>query len=529
MNPRPQAAAAMLLALGCAFLYVRSPVPAATLHPAVTLRAPFVAFYAGHLVLDGAGPAYLDDGTFHVSANRIVVDLREDRYVAAGDVTVCDPACSRGAAFGGDLDAHDGTLISVHDGPSVVRLGAGRPTTAALAGVPELEALHLPDTEGETAFALATGAVAHLGADVRLQDAHVLVPGSRTFFFPTYVYTFSSDPGYVLTNVPGANEDVPVYVGSTRDSILGLHFLYNPVTKVGLGIDEHLVDGQKAYALISAAPIFGPDKVANFTWQENVNDHIAQTFNASALEGFGIFNQYDLRDTVHRSYFDLSANQFHSTYQAVLGWQSFAQALAPSGAGSNLYYFLRSEYGVTHNPLAFPTFPLPADAVLPGRVVHGAVEGYLATRPLSLDADTTLNFSVDDRYLRDSLPHTQSAQVYSASIQRRWNPNLTTGFSESLAPVHDFFPTLGLGGFTQINAQTLSANYVNRNALSLLVFATHTFGSTNNPEGLFLQPWFLAADIRFRVNRSLALDVSRSYNFNYQGRTWGGFGFQILP
>jgi len=507
---------------------------AATLHPAVTLRAPYVAFYAGHLVLDGNGGAYLDDGTFHVSARRIVVDLRADRYVAAGDVSVCSIACARGAAFGGNLDAHDGLLVSIGNGASKVWLhrpgdaADGRPNATA-PGVDAGDPLSLPDTEGEAAFALATGAVAHLGADVRLQDAHVLVPGSRTFFFPSYVYAFSSDPGYVLTNVPGANEDIPVYVGSTRDSIFGLHFLYNQVTKVALGVDEHFVDGQKAYALISAAPIFGPDKVANFTWQENINDHAAQTFTASAAQGFGIFNQYDVRDAVHRSYFELSANQFHNTYQAVLGWQSFAQQLSPSGAGADLYYYLRSEYGVTYNPLVFPAFPLPPDVLLPSRVVHGAVEGYLATRPLSIDSNTTLNLSVDDRYLRDSLPHTQSAQVYSANLQRRWSPHFTTGFSESFAPVHDLYPTLGLGGFTQFNAQTLSANYANRDALGLLVFATHASAATNNPAGVFVQPWFLSADVRFRVNRSLALDLSRSYNFNYLGRTWSGFGVQILP
>ncbi|HYK53358.1 MAG TPA: hypothetical protein VEV38_07495, partial [Candidatus Eremiobacteraceae bacterium] len=63
-------------------------VDAATLHPAVTVKGADVEFYAGHLVLDARGGATLDDGVLHVSADRIIVDLNHDRYVAAGNVHV---------------------------------------------------------------------------------------------------------------------------------------------------------------------------------------------------------------------------------------------------------------------------------------------------------------------------------------------------------------------------------------------------------------------------------------------------------
>jgi len=507
---------------------------AVTLHQAVSLRAPYIAFYAGHLVLEALGGAYLDDGVHHVSANRVVLDLRTNSYVAAGAVTVCSPDCVTGSAFGDDLESGVGRLVSVAGSASSTDLCPLPAPCAPAAVAPTLgmapaDPLRLPDTEGEAPFAVAVGAVAHLSADVRLQDARVLVPGSRTFFFPSYVYAFSSDPGYALTNVPGAGEDVPVYVGSTRNSILGLHFMYNPVTKVAVGVDEHIVNGQKSYLLLSEAPVIGPDKIANATWLLNVNEHTSQTMTASAIEGLGIINTYDLRDAVHRSFVELTANQFHAQYAGVVGWQSFDEPLAATGLGSLLVFHLRSEYGVTYTPQSFSFYPLPPDAIVPNRVYHAAVEAYAATRPLQIGSSTTLNFSADDRMLRDSLPHTQTQQIFAGNLQYRWTPHLTTSMSEIVSPVHDYYPTVAAGVSTTLNTQSYNAFYSNGNAFGLTLSALHDFGYTDSPFGIVVQPWLLATDVRFRVNRTLALDISRSYNFNFEGRTWGGFGIQILP
>src|SRR5207253_2552028 len=80
------------------------------------------------------------------------------------------------------------------------------------------EPLALADLEGEAPFARAAIATAHLGADVRLSSARVIVPGGKDVFIPSYVYTFSSEAGYSQSNVAGSGEDIPIYFGSTRDS-----------------------------------------------------------------------------------------------------------------------------------------------------------------------------------------------------------------------------------------------------------------------------------------------------------------------
>jgi hypothetical protein len=529
------ALAAAVMAAAVLSLSSASAVRAVTLHQAVSLRSPYIAFYAGHLVLDAQNGATLDDGVYHIKAQRIILDLRSHRYVAIGDVTVCSPNCTRAVAFGDDLDIGRGVVMAVDPSPDRTELCNGHiclasdPQKADPPGDPPDEPLALPDTQGEAPFAISTGAVSHVGADVRLQDARVVTPGAHQFFLPSYVYLYSADPGYTLSNLPGGSEDIPIYVGSTRNSIQGLHFMYNQTTKFGVGVDEHIVNGQRSYMLLSEAPLVGPNKVANFTWFHQINAHTTQTLTSSEIQNAGWLNTYDVRDSVHRSFFELTGNQLHQIYAGTLGWQGFDQQVAPRGVGSLFYYHLRSEYGATHNPFLTPFFPLPSNAIMPHDIYHGTLEGYVATRPLAIGSDDTLTFSFDDRQTRDTLPHTQTLQLYSANLSHRWNRHLTTGFSDGIEPIHDFYPTVNAGTDTRLNTQTISAFYSNGNAFGLSVYATHNFAFSDNLTTFTVQPWFLTADVRFRLGRALALDVSRSYNFNYQGRTWGGFGFQLLP
>ena len=493
-------------------------------------------FYAGHLVLDASGGAYLDDDVLKVRADRIVVDLRSSRYDAVGHVTVCAATCQDGVAFGDDLNTRRGSLVRL--APTPVRIDVVGTTwhqPAAIAKDPtgDEEPLALPDLEGEQPFAEAAGgAVAHLGADVRLKGAQVIVPGSRSVPLPSYVYTFSTSPGYVLTNLATGSEDVPWYVGSTRDSILGLHFYYNQVTKLGLGLDDHLVDGERAYLLTSFAPLLGPAKTLAVTWQEQINAHTSQTLRSSTFAGFGTANAYDVRDAIHRSYLELIAGQQPGAYGESLGWQSFDEPLARSGWASQLSFHLRTEYGFSHLTGSLP--PLPAG------VYHLAYEAYVATAPLDLTPSTTLNLAADARRLFDTQPHSQIAAIYTASVRHVWNRFLTTTLADSESSVIDDFPSpnpacvtplaqlVPCGVASHFSVQTLNVLYNHGDALSFVLSGLHGSTRTTGPP-LSVQPWAVFADVRFRVKPTLALELSRSYFFGFEGQRWGAWGIQLLP
>ena len=312
------------------------------------MQAGFIGFYPGHLILDGIGGAVLDDGVLRVHAQRIILDMRAQRYVAAGAVTVQagttspSPTLYHGDALGVDLTTRQGVLVDTASTPSSEAVnGATIGGTATIAS--GAEPLALPDVGFEQPYARASAAVAHLGADVRLRNAHVIVPGGESIGFPSYVYSYASSPGYSNTNISTNGEDLPIYFGSTADSVQGMHLSYNTVTKIAFGLDSHFVS-PRSYVLVSGSPLIGPTKIFNLTWQDNITDHTTQTFNSSTTTGFGTANNYDLRDSIHRSFLELSGFGQPGTSGGQIAWQSFNQMFG-GGSGYNRPYYCRQPCG----------------------------------------------------------------------------------------------------------------------------------------------------------------------------------------
>jgi len=503
---------------------------AAPLHPTVSLRASFVGFYPGHLILDGIGGAELDDNVLHVHADRIILDMRAQRYVAAGSVTVQGVTLAHGDALGVDLTTHEGVLVDAASTPSSEAVhGAAIGGEATIA--PDAEPLALPDVGFEQPYARASSAVAHLGADVRLRNAHVIVPGGESIGFPSYVYSFSSNPGYSNTNIVTNGEDLPIYFGSTADSIQGLHLSYNTVTKIAFGLDSHFV-GQQSYVLVSGSPLIGPTKIFNLTWQDNINSHTTQTFTssttASSQFSSGTVNSYDLRDSIHRSFLELSGFGEPDNAGGTFAWQSFNQYFG-SWPGSRPYYYLRTEYGGNYTADQFAFTPFPVDWVLPKTVWHTALEGYLGSQTWDFGPNVSLFGSADLRDETDTLAHRQVSQVYRLTLYTRWTKTIATTFSDSAAPLFDDYPSVNTIYHSRINEQTLSLNYDNGDPFALLLTGTHQNAWTDNPQGEPVQPWGVSATLRFRATRSLSIELTRSYAFNYNGQHFGVLGVQVLP
>ncbi|MBV8221794.1 MAG: hypothetical protein JO293_00360, partial [Candidatus Eremiobacteraeota bacterium] len=414
----------------------------------VTISGAGVQFYASHLVLDATGRAFLDDGVVHVSANHITLDLRAKRYLAIGDVSVSSahPIPAQGGAviesahgdvFGDDLDHHQGLLVALDEPPQRRVVDGGVIGGEPPANPPNAQPLVVPDFSGEAPFAIAARAVAHVGSDVRLTNVKVALPGARSLPLPSYVFTYSTDPGYAVSNLAGASEDVPLYFGSTANSVQGLHFIYRPDIKFALGFDDRIVDTPRAYVIGSIAPIFGNEKTFNFTWQDRINSHTQQSLQSSSIQGLGTINSYDIRDGVHRSFLELNGSQFHQSFAGLLAWQGYDQAMAHQGAFSWLVFHLRSEIGATHTPPTPGYSPFPPNIFLPQWYSHVAFEAYVATKPLPLGPGTTMYASGDDRFSHDTLPHLESIQVYALTLTQRLNHYLTMSGGIVDSPIHD--------------------------------------------------------------------------------------------
>jgi len=501
---------------GLAMAAFAQPALAYTLHQAVTLRASNLEFYAGHLVLDGRGGASLDDGVLHVRADRIILDLSKNRFVAAGDVSVAGKTIAHGAALGVDLKSGTGELVALDPAPASFAVNGGdiEPSTSVPASP---EPLALPDLAGEPPFADAASAVAHLDADVRLGSARVLVPGGQNVYLPSYVYVFSSEPGYSASNVAGSGEDVPIIFGSTRDSVLAAHFTYNPVDKVGLGFDDRIVDGSKAYDLFSISPIYGPDKNAAFTWQEQIDDRASQTLSGDAQDGYGSAWSYDVNDNLHRSFLQFASSAIPGFNDETLVWQGAYEPLGAGWLGSLFSYHLRTEYGRDQSYL---------DALPPEYFT--VAESSVQSIPMILDPSSSLALSGDWRETFYNLPQREFSAVYGATLTHRWDAMLTTSLSDFESPVVDQYPSQHDETRTYTSEQLASITYSHGDALSFSFNMEHEAGSSV-PAGIQVQPWFAALDVRFRLTPSLSLDLSRSYGFGFDGQRFGSLGVQIFP
>lgn len=512
----------------------------------MTVRGADVEFYAGHLVIDARGGATLDDGVLHVTADHIVVDLDHDRYVAAGDVRVSAAATGgaqtgAGVALGIDLSSHDGTLVTIDPAPASFAVTgplvepatipepeltppSAEPSVTSETGAPSQsgttpapEPLALVDLEGEAPFASAAVATAHLGADVRLGSARVAVPGGRDVYLPSFVYTFSPEVGYSQSNVSGSSEDIPIYFGSTRDSITGAHFTYNAATKVGVGLDHRVVDGDRAYDLFSVSPLYGPARDAEFTWHEQVNDHASQTLDGRSAGGVGSAWTYAATDSLHRSYLDLAASDSLSGDFESLTWQGAYEPLGTGWAGDLFDFHLSTQYGRSqpHATIGTPVYDTAVDALVQAPA-------------LVLDPSSSLSLSADWRQTFDDQPHREFQATYSATMTHRWDPYLTTQLNDTENPIVDVFPSFDAGTREYVSRQIATVTYDNGEPFAFTFGLAHQ-AALSAPPGISVQPWFASLDVRFRVSSSLAFDVSRSYGFGYLGQRLGSVGFQILP
>ena len=343
------------------------------------------------------------------------------------------------------------------------------------------------------------------------------MPGGKDVFIPSYVYTYSSDVGYSQSNVVGSGEDVPIYFGSTRDSVTGAHFTYNSVTKVGVGLDHRIVDGDKAYLLFSLSPLNGPTKNANFTWQEQINGHASQNLNAFAATGLGSSWRYDAIDSLHRSYVDFSASSALGFNGETLTWQGAYEPLGSGWLGNVFNVHVLSQYGRSQSyaPGAAPLYST-------------SLESDVQAPFLTLGPTSSLSLQADWRETFDNQPHRQFSTNYVATLQHRWNPFVTTSLTDREVPTVDYYPSIDFGTRSYVSLLDGTLSYNNGEPFAIRLDLTHA-AATSTPPGIAVQPWFASFDVRFRASSSLAFDVSRSYGFGYNGARFGSIGFQIFP
>ncbi|GAC1349071.1 MAG: hypothetical protein NVSMB19_02460 [Vulcanimicrobiaceae bacterium] len=238
--------------------------PAGRRLSALGLSAKRIAFYSNRFIIgaDGAVDVALGDGT-HVTGDTFAMDLRLNRFVVAGNVTVrTGTAAVSGAAFAEYLDFDRAYFVPVTTEPDRWTFAAGDYAHPLLGREMPGDTFFLPDLAGERVFLTAKHATIDPKQSVRFTPATINF-GLTSLPFPSYFLTFSPNPNFSQNALPGAYVDGPLDFAGGAHALSSLHLRYDPLNHVFPAFEQHQVSAN-SYFVFSANPLTRPLKQYNF-------------------------------------------------------------------------------------------------------------------------------------------------------------------------------------------------------------------------------------------------------------------------
>lgn len=282
MRPGEQAGMRRIAAVVWAVLLL-FPMSAVAQSSGVVITAQRIALYTDRGLLVADGGVSLRFSGVEVAATHTVYDLRANRLLAAGDVTVKDAS----GTFTGNGYAYD---------------------FAKKSGAPAPDA-HVPELS--PADALATGQQVELvpAASITFSNANVR---SGTDFVPAATYTYdipapgAKDFGY--SPVPSAALEWPLVVTSGRNGYTFARLRYDKYNGgAGSGMEEHYAATSRGYVALAQTLDVDGARFDLAAYQQ-LTDSISQSLTGSSLIGTHAL-RYAITSSTRRGFASLSFAQ----------------------------------------------------------------------------------------------------------------------------------------------------------------------------------------------------------------------------
>lgn len=275
---------AIIVAVVVFFMPARAPAVQAS---GIVITAQQIALHADRGLLICDGGVSVHGSVLQLTATRAEYDLRANRLIAAGDVTVTI----------GTTRA-DGTGY-VYD------FGSKRGGIDKNATVPQLSTLD--------ALAVGQQAELHPGASITFTNAQVLA-GSAFTPMASYTYTIpppaAKDWGY--SPVPSAALEWPVLIGYSANVYEFARFRYDRYNGGGgAGLEEHFARTDRGYAALGETVDVDGSRYDLVAYQR-LNSSLSQSLAASSLIGTRTW-RYALSSVGSRGYASLSTSQYNAT------------------------------------------------------------------------------------------------------------------------------------------------------------------------------------------------------------------------
>jgi hypothetical protein len=497
----------------------------AALPPHVDLRAQTIGLYPGQpplLAASGAVLARIGAVTLHADALRY--DLTKNRIVASGNVTVSGPGGTvQATVYALDVASDDGTALQASGALPQTLLIPGGNVAAATVAPPAPGAFDAADLGGQRPYVAGRHAVVTPNAAVRFTPARVLTDLGRAVPAPTYLYDFAANPSFAQQALPASTFDQPYGLFGTPNSLAALHVRYVQDLGLGVGIDEHLVNGSRSYLVASAAT--GPGGAYNLIGFEQMSKSMSQQFLASYQTGIA-GAQYQLLHNEYASVTSLTLSQVQGSQAADLRLSSLSHAIPHF-----LSYKLSVDVGLDHQP---GMVPYSTDT-------RTTLEGLFTTPTVNAPLGTTISSSLDLATTVYNFPREAGTSALTTFVAKKVSSSLgllgTVQFLQSYNHYRNlqsfFYPPetitlpdgsiyygyLAYSGASTFRTYALTATYAPNPNLNVLASFTHhrdfpQFDGFGNP------PYAAAFDVRVRLRGGPAIELGRSYLFD-----WGGQRF----
>jgi hypothetical protein len=519
---------------------------AAPLPARIDLRAGTIGLFLlgdGSTLLDAKGRVVLHDGVRTIDADAMRFDLKANTLVATGEVLVSHGAQHiSAAAYALDLKSGNAHVLRLDGGlPAMLAVHDDDVADATEAPAPP-STFALVDLGGLKPFLRTRHAIVTPSVNVRLTPAEVPTGPGPYIPTPSYLYTFAPT-NFSQSALPYATFDQPYPLFGTANSLTAGHFRYDSTNGPTIGLDEHLVDGNRAYAVASILPLRGEE--LNLNAFEQLQAGLTQSLNGYHVYGANTTNyiQYQSQWTSPSSRTTLSAYQLGTSNSAQLTLGSIEHTIP-----FLFTYRAQISYGYDHFPGQIPfnnDFRIGTDAyvstpkvVLPLKIGASAKYEYAITEydfPHEVTTGTTtvtLSRAVNRSLsFLGTISLQQIADHYRDPRSLLLNLNLPNPALPYYAP--DGTPYPGIFAYSGINTyrtyalQTTWRPHGGENAIQ--VYYTHT---DDFPQfhGYGPTPNSLTLDVTERLGATFRLEVARTYTFGWGGQYFvPGYSISISP
>ncbi len=248
------------------------PTPQRTAAPPTTLlylNAARLDFFYNRFLIEGDGKVSVrtSDG-FTVTGDAFTMDLKLNRFMVAGHVTLHDPTGTvSGAAISDFLDFRRIYFVPITSEPDRWTFLDGDLAHPVKGRVMPGDAFYFP-VVGDHPSITANSAVIGTKTYVRFINAHTYFAGAGVPL-GSYVVNFSPNQYFAQNTLSGASVDLTWNLAGNTNSLTALHLRYDPTYKTYLSVEQHLV-GEHEYAIFSVNPATRAEKWWNLALYEKL-------------------------------------------------------------------------------------------------------------------------------------------------------------------------------------------------------------------------------------------------------------------